>query len=140
MDADVAQAYADAQVEGVKPSFVLPILRLHMRGPLTITELAASVQQTHSAMSQKVAAMRTAGWVRTSPGADARSKRVHLTAKGRLAACSLAAVWRATETAVAAIDAEIPYAFSRVVCDIEEALRRRSFAKRIADRRAGASE
>src|SRR5487761_174868 len=81
MDADIARIYAEAQIEGLKPSSVMELLRLHARGPMTITELASSVQLTHSAVSQKVAAMRTAGWVSTSAGSDARSKKVHLTAK-----------------------------------------------------------
>src|SRR6516225_4674680 len=81
MDADIARVYADAQVRGLKPSFVMELLRLHARGPMTITELARSVQLTHSAVSQKVAAMRAAGWVRTAAGTDARSKTVALTAR-----------------------------------------------------------
>ena len=83
MDADIARIYAEAQISELKPSFVMELLRLNARGPMTITELARSVQLTHSAVSQKVAAMRAAGWVRTTTGADARSKKVALTAKAR---------------------------------------------------------
>jgi DNA-binding MarR family transcriptional regulator len=132
MDADIARIYAGAQIDGLKPSFVMELLRLHARGPMTITELAASVQLTHSAVSQKVAAMRTAGLIRTTRGADARSKKVTLTARARRMAGRLAAEWRATEAAVAEIEAEIPYPLSRVVTDIEAALRRKSFHDRIA--------
>src|SRR5262249_39401581 len=81
IDADIARIYAEAQIGGLKPSFVMELLRLRARGPMTITELARSVQLTHSAESQKVAAMRAAGWVRTTAGPDARSKKVTLTAK-----------------------------------------------------------
>src|SRR5262252_9897376 len=81
MDADIARVYTEAQISGLKPSWVMELLRLHARGPMTITELARSVQLTHSAVSQKVAAMHAAGWVRTVAGADARSKKVMLTAK-----------------------------------------------------------
>jgi DNA-binding MarR family transcriptional regulator len=87
-------------------------------------------------MSQKVAAMRAAGWVRTTAGADARSKKVTLTAKARRIIARLAAEWRATEAAVAEIEAEIPYPLSRVVTDIEEALRGKSFHDRIAEKLA----
>jgi DNA-binding MarR family transcriptional regulator len=132
MDADIARLYAEAQIEGLKPSWVMELLRLHARGPMTIAELARSVQRTHSAVSQKVAAMRTAGWVRTTPGTDARSKQVMLTAKAARIAGKLAAEWRATEAATAEIEAEIPYPLSRVVTDIEHALRRKSFHDRIA--------
>ena len=114
MDADIARVYADAQVEGVKPSQVMELLRLHARGPMTITELAESVQLTHSAVSQKVAAMRAAGWVRTTPGDDARSKKVMLTPTAARMAGRLAAEWRATEAAIAELEAEIPYPLSQV--------------------------
>jgi DNA-binding MarR family transcriptional regulator len=136
MDADIARNYAEAGIDGLKPSFVMELIRLHFRGPMTITELAASVQRSHSAMSQKVAAMGAAGLVRTTPGTDARSKKVDLTPKARRMAGQLAAEWRATEAAVAEIEAEIAYPLSRVVTDIGEALRRKSFHDRIAEKLA----
>ncbi len=132
MDAEIARNYAEAEIDGLKPSYVMELLRLHARGPMTITELAESVQRTHSAMSQKVAAMRAAGWVRTIAGPDARSKRVTLTPKSRRITARLIAEWQATEATVAEIEAEIPYPLSRVVGDIEAALRRESFHDRIA--------
>jgi DNA-binding MarR family transcriptional regulator len=137
MDADIARLYAESPIGPIKPSFVLELLRLHARGPMTITELAESVQRTHSGTSQKVAAMRAAGLIRTTAGADARTKTVMLTAKARKIAGQLAAEWRATEAAAAEIEAEIPYPLSRVVTDIEAALARKSFHDRIAERLAG---
>ena len=131
MDADIARIYAEAEIDGLKPSFVMELLRLHARGPMTITELAESVDHTHSALSQKVAAMRKAGLVRTVAAPDARSKKVTLTAKSRRVIGRLAAEWRATEAAVAEIEAEIPYPLGQVVADIEQALRRKSFHDRI---------
>jgi DNA-binding MarR family transcriptional regulator len=139
MDADIARVYAEAQVSGLKPSWVMELLRLHARGSMTIAELAKSVQLTHSAVSQKVAAMRAAGWVRTATGADARSKKVTLTAKARRITGRLAAEWRATEAAIAEIEAEIPYPLSQVVTDIEKALQRKSFHDRIAENLASDS-
>ena len=134
IDADIARIYAEAQITGLKPSYVMELLRLRTRGPMTITELARSVQRTHSGTSQKVAAMRAAGWVRTVAGADARTKRVTLTAKAARIVGRLAAEWRATEAAVAEIEAEIPYPLSQAVTDIEAALRRKSFHDRIAEK------
>jgi len=136
MDADIARVYREAQISGLKPSWVMELLRLHARGPMTITELARSVQLTHSAVSQKVAAMHAAGWVRTTTGTDARSKKVTLTAKARRITGRLAAEWRATEAAIADIEAEIPYPLSQVVTDIAEALQRKSFHDRIAEKLA----
>jgi hypothetical protein len=61
---------------------------------------------------------------------------VTLTAKATRIIGLLAAEWRATEAAVAEIEAEIPYPLSQVVTDIEQALRRRSFHDRIAEKLA----
>jgi DNA-binding MarR family transcriptional regulator len=134
IDADIARVYADADIEGVKPTWVMELLKLHLHGPMTITELAESVKRTHSALSQKVAAMRAAGLVRTTPGADARTKRVALTPKARRLVTRLAAEWRATEAALAELEAEMPYPLSRAVADAEQALARKSFRDRITER------
>ncbi|THA29041.1 MarR family transcriptional regulator [Streptomyces sp. A1547] len=136
MDADIAQVYSSQQIEGLKPSFVMELLRLHARGPLTIAELAESVQLTHSALSQKVAAMRKAGWVQTVVGDDARTRKVTLTDKARGIVGRLAAEWRATEAAIAELEEDIPYPLSRVVTDVEAALERKSFRDRIAEKLA----
>jgi DNA-binding MarR family transcriptional regulator len=136
MDADIARIYAEAHIMSLRTAWVMELLRLHARGPMTIAELARSVHRTHSAMSQKVAAMRDAGWVRTTAGPDARSKRVALTPKAEQVVGRLAAEWRATEATVAEIEEEIPYPLSRVVTDIEAALRRKSFHDRIAGKLA----
>jgi DNA-binding MarR family transcriptional regulator len=132
MDADIARIYADAQVTGLKPSWVMELLRLYERGPMTITELADSAQRTHSAASQKVSAMREAGFVETAPGDDARSKKVTLTPKARAITGLLAAEWQATEAALAELEAEIPYPISLAASDLERALERQSFYSRIS--------
>jgi DNA-binding MarR family transcriptional regulator len=136
LDDDIARIYAEARIEGLKTSWVMELLRLHYGGPMTIGELAESVQRTHSAISQKVAAMREAGWVRTTTGTDARSKRVTLTDKATEAIGLLSAEWRATEAAAAEIDAEIPYPLTRYITEMEKALRRKSFHDRIAEKLA----
>jgi DNA-binding MarR family transcriptional regulator len=137
MDADIARLYAEARIDGLKPSFVMELLRLDARGPMSITELAESVQRTHSATSQKVAAMRRAGLVRTTAGRDARSKQVALTARAKRLIPRLTAEWQATEAAVEELDAELPYPLSQVVADLEKALARKSFHDRIVERLAG---
>ncbi|WP_326565806.1 MarR family transcriptional regulator [Amycolatopsis rhabdoformis] len=134
MDDDIGRLYTERGIDGLKPSFVMELLRLHARGPMTITELAASVERTHSALSQKVAAMRKAGLVTTTAGDDARSKKVVLTPKAEEIVGRLAAEWRATEAALVDLEAEIPYALSKVVVDVEKALRRKSFHDRIAEK------
>jgi DNA-binding MarR family transcriptional regulator len=136
MDADIGRLYTEAGIEGLKPSFVMELLRLHARGPMTIAQLAASVQRTHSAESQKVGAMRAVGLVRTKSGPDARSKYVVVTAKAKALIGMLAAEWRATEAAVAELEDELPYPLSTVIADLAVALQRRSFHDRIAERLA----
>jgi DNA-binding MarR family transcriptional regulator len=133
MDDDIARLYAGT---AIKPSFVMELLRLHFAGPMTIRELAESVQRTHSALSQKVAAMKGAGLVTVAAGPDARTRRVALTPEAEALVGRLAAEWRATEAAVIELEAELPYPLSRVVADIEEALSRRSFHDRIAEKLA----
>jgi DNA-binding MarR family transcriptional regulator len=133
MDDDIARIYKDLGIRDLKPSWVVELLRLEADGPMTITELAESTQRTHSAISQKVSTMRTAGLVRTRPGTDARSKQITLTARARRITDQLAAEWRATEAAIAELETEIPYPLSRVVADIQTALDHKSFRKRILE-------
>ncbi|MFK4088098.1 MarR family winged helix-turn-helix transcriptional regulator [Kribbella sp. NPDC020789] len=136
LDAEIGRVYTDRDIQGLKPTYVMELLRLHLRGPMTITELAEAVGRTHSALSQKVAAMRRAGLVRTEPGPDARAKVVALTPKASELAGLLAAEWRATEAAIAELEAELPYPMSQVVQDIEAALARKSFYERITGKLA----
>jgi DNA-binding MarR family transcriptional regulator len=136
LDDEIARVYAENGIGDLKPSWVLEILRLRARGPMTIAELARSVGRTHSALSQKVAAMRAAGWLETTPGRDARSKTVSLTPKAERVAALFDAEWRATEAAIDEIEAEIPYPLTRVVADIRQVLARKSFHDRILGRLA----
>lgn len=138
MDDEIARVYADNGIEDLKPAWVREIVRLHARGPMTIAELARAAGKTHSALSQKVAAMRAAGWLETTPGADARSKKVTLTPKAERVVGLLAAEWRATEATIAELEAELPYPLTQVVDDIRAALARKSFHARITGHLAAA--
>lgn len=130
MNRDIDRIYDEAKL-GVKPNFVMELLRLDADGPMTIAELAASVERTHSAMSQKVAAMQRDGLVRTASGRDGRSKHVLLTPKAKRVVGRLAAEWRATQAAIAEIESELPYPMSRALMDVELALERTSFYDRV---------
>lgn len=139
LDDEIARFYADRGIEDLRPSWVYEIVRLHARGPMTIAELARSVGRTHSALSQKVAAMRAAGWLETAPGRDARSKTVTLTPKAERVAALLAAEWRATDAAITELEAELPYPLTKVAEDIRAALSRKSFHARITERLAASA-
>lgn len=136
MDDEIARVYADNGIDDLKPTWVMELIRLHLRGPMTIAELARSVGRTHSALSQKVAAMRKSGWVETTPGRDARSKKVTLTPKAERVVALLAAEWRATEASIIEIEEEIAYPLSQVAEDIKAVLARKSFHDRIAEKLA----
>jgi DNA-binding MarR family transcriptional regulator len=133
MDADLAKLYDERGIAGVRPRFSMALIRLSRRGDQTIRQLADQLGVTHSAMSQTVSAMRRDGLVRTRSGADARTRQVGLTARGRALVPFLEAEWRATEQAVAELEGEIPYPLSDVVRDMAAALARRSFHDRVRD-------
>ena len=134
MDEEIARVYSDNGIADLKTNWVPVILKLHARGPMTIGELARGLDQTHSALSQKVAAMRDKGWLTTEPGPDARSKNVRLTAKAAQIADKLAAEWNATETALEELEKELRYPLTRVAADIRQALAGKGFHDRIAEK------
>jgi DNA-binding MarR family transcriptional regulator len=136
MDAGIARLYEERGVVGIRPRHAMPLLRLGWRGAMTIRELAAALDVTHSAASQTVSALRRAGFVTSAAGADARTREVRLTERANRVLPFLAAEWRATEQALAELEAEVPYPLSQVVRDLEAALARRSFHDRILDQLA----
>jgi DNA-binding transcriptional ArsR family regulator len=131
IDQQIASVYDDAGVAGMRTRFVGPLIQLSRHEPMTIQQLATSVEVTHSAMSQTVAAMRRAGFVTDAVNRDGRTRRVKLSDRSREVLPLLAAEWRATEAAIGELEAEIPYPLSQVVTDLTEALRRRSFRERL---------
>ncbi|MCP2323912.1 DNA-binding MarR family transcriptional regulator [Hamadaea flava] len=131
VDQQIASIYADAGVDGMRTRFVGPLIQLGRRGAMTVRELADSVEVTHSAMSQTVAAMRSAGFVADAANSDGRTRRVQLSERGRAAIPLLEAEWRATEDSLAELEAEVPYPLTQVVADLAAALAKRSFRERL---------
>ena len=74
-----------------------PVLRLlHDRGPLTVGEIAASVGQTHSAISQVATRLVRDGWLTASSDeSDRRTRRLALTPKADAALRDAKPLWRA---------------------------------------------
>lgn len=72
-----------------------PVLRyLHVKGPATVTEIAAEIGQTHPAVSQLAARLRKAGWItRRTDRADARRGVLELSAEGERKLDTLGPVW-----------------------------------------------
>jgi DNA-binding MarR family transcriptional regulator len=133
MDADVALALADLGVRDYRTRYSAVIRHVDEHGPSTIRRLADRLQVTHSAASQTVAEMEKRGWIELRAGDDARQRLVRLTAKARRLLPAINAEWDATETAAAALDAELPYSLSALVDQLAAALDRRRFRERIAD-------
>jgi DNA-binding MarR family transcriptional regulator len=133
VEAEIEQVYASHRIAGVRPRFAYPMIRLAHTGPLTIKDLAGSLERSHSAMSQTVAAMRRQGLVETEPGDDARTRRVALTTRGRELVPFLEAEWRATEAAIAELDDQLPHALSAAVAELERALATRPMRDRILE-------
>ncbi|MGH3500854.1 MAG: MarR family winged helix-turn-helix transcriptional regulator [Nocardioidaceae bacterium] len=131
VDGEIARLYDERDLSEIRPRFTMPLIRLGHRGAMTVRQLADSLDVTHSAMSQTVAALRRSGLVSTSTGADARTRPVDLTERGRSVLPFLEAEWQATERALAELEAETPYPLSQVVRDLETALARRSFHDRV---------
>jgi DNA-binding MarR family transcriptional regulator len=133
MDDDIGRLYDERGVAGVRPRFSMTLIKLRHLGPLTIRQLAAEVDVTHSAMSQTITAMRGAGLVNAAAGVDARTRTISLTDQGRALVPFLEAEWRATEAALAELETEIPCPITQVIRDMADALQRRSFHDRIID-------
>jgi DNA-binding MarR family transcriptional regulator len=133
MDNDLGRIYEDREVAGITPRHVMPLIRLEHLGPMTIRELASVLGVTHSAASQTVATLTRAGFVRAKRGADARTRTIALTARGRALVPLLEAEWLATQAALVELEAEIPYPLSQLARDLEVALERRSFYERVTE-------
>lgn len=131
MDEGIAKLYEDAGITGFRTRFAGPLIQLGRRGPMTIRELADTVEVTHSAMSQTVTRMRTAGFVESAAGDDARTRRVRLSPSAQELVPFLETEWRATEAALIELEGEIPYPLSQVVDDIERALTRMPWRDRL---------
>jgi DNA-binding MarR family transcriptional regulator len=131
MDADVARALVELGLAGYRPRFS-PVVRALADGPASVRTLAAATGVTHSAASQTVAAMVTAGWAQQRVGTDARERIVELTDAARAALPAIRAEWEVTAAAMAALDAELPYPLSAFVTDLRAALERTPFRARMA--------
>lgn len=110
-----------------------PILfLLRDNGPLSITDLAGRLGQSHPALSQMSRKLLSEGVVseRADPK-DERRRLLALSKKGRALMDKLPAVWKAVEGAVEDLAGAD---FREAVGRMEEALEQRSFARRIEDR------
>ncbi len=137
MDREIEQVYERSGATGMRSRFVLPIIRLAHEGPMTISELAASLGRTHSAISQTVAAMRREGLVASESGTDRRSQVLTLTDRAHALLPLLEAERRATNAVVADLDDEVGGGVVALTAALTQALERRSMTQRLDDRLSG---
>ena len=133
LDDEIHRLYVERGLGTIKPRFTMVLIRIDRRGPMTIRQLAGSLELTHSALSQTVGALRKEGLVISRTGADARTREIHLTEKARELVPFLEAEWRATENVIAELEAEIPYPMNQVIRDIGQALARKPFYDRLLE-------
>lgn len=133
LDDEIAALYVERGMAEVRPRFAPAVLELAAHGPRTIRALADGTGVTHSAMSQTVAAMRSAGLVETAAGTDGRTRLVRLTARGEEVSTFVRAEWDATEAAIAELEAEVAHPLTQVAADLAEAVARRPFRSRVAN-------
>ena len=76
-----------------------PMLRLlHARGPLTVTEVADTLGQTHSAVSQLATKLVAGGWLHAAGDAgDRRRRRLALSARAEAEMQATQPLWRELE-------------------------------------------
>ncbi|WP_081416195.1 MarR family winged helix-turn-helix transcriptional regulator [Gryllotalpicola ginsengisoli] len=130
VDAGIAEVYERIGVTDVRPRYSATLMFLD-DGPMTIRRLAYDCGVSHSAMSQTVSAMRSAGLVASVPSPDdARHRLVSLTEKGRAIVPLLRAEWTATEAALAQLEQETPYPLSQLAEELHAALDAKPFADR----------
>ena len=86
-------AYRAADVE--LDAHWFPVLRyLQVKGPASVSTIAAAIGQTHSAVSQLASKLLRSGWItRKSDGADARRSVLNLSAEGERRLGGMGPIW-----------------------------------------------
>jgi DNA-binding MarR family transcriptional regulator len=87
---------------GIRATQFSILTMLLLRGPLTIGELAESLGVERTTLTRNLALIEGEGWVDIRPGADARSRVVTATRKGRAAVKSALPAWRKAQQAASA--------------------------------------
>lgn len=121
-----------------------PLIRLlHERGPLSVTEIADAVGQTHSAVSQLAAKLIEGGYLHaTGDARDRRRRTLALTARAEAEVQAAQPVWEAIRTTLEQRLAAQDNGLMRALAALEEDLAARPVAADVLARcrtRAGAT-
>ena len=136
LDGAVAAAYDEEGID-YRPRYT-PVMRALANGAsLTVGEIAAAAGITQPAATQTVALMQKQDLVSTAPApTDARQKIVRLSERGQALLPRLERCWRATASAAASLDADLPHPLSSILAQAIAALEQRPFGARIRAARA----
>ncbi|TQF12322.1 MarR family transcriptional regulator [Myxococcus llanfairpwllgwyngyllgogerychwyrndrobwllllantysiliogogogochensis] len=119
-----------------------PLVRALMQDePMTIGQLAEASDTTQPATTQTLALMVKDGLVLSEPGpVDGRQRWIRLSPSGRALLPGLQSRWKATASAAASLDAELPVPLSEVLERAIQALETKSFDERVASARGRQSK
>jgi DNA-binding MarR family transcriptional regulator len=131
MDQAIVELYHERGLSPYKSTWSPVLLSLAGSEGMTIKQLATVHGVQHASMSQRVAAMVTAGLVETSVGRDARTRVVSLTPGGEEALDFARREWDATEAAIRALDEETGGLLIAAGGALERALAARPFKTRL---------
>ncbi len=108
--------------------------QLVLNGPMSIGDIARSLRITHVSVSQASRSLEAAGIIISAPSTeDARRRELRLTPKGDDLVARLAPLWLAFNSVAEALNAEAGDVV-RLLDQLDDALARRSFFDRVADR------
>ncbi len=118
-----------------------PVLRyLWERGPAAVSEVAAAIGQTHSAVSQLADKLVQSGLLqRQGDPADGRRSLLALTAEGEHALSGMGTLWCSVRRGVAVALGEACPALLAALADCEQALQERPVAKAVLAEHAALS-
>jgi DNA-binding MarR family transcriptional regulator len=88
------QELARAGLKTTQYSLLSHVLRL---GPIRPGDLAAAMTMDASTLTRNLKPLIAAGWLELAPGADGRSRSVHITAAGRDKRAEAQRHWRAAQ-------------------------------------------
>ena len=130
MDGDLEAIYRLDQ-PFYTPRYTPVIKALADGGALTIKQIAAQSNISHSAASQTISRLLKEGLVQSEVDEDRRSRRVSLTREGAALLPWLQTQWDATQRAADELDGELSHPLSAILAEAIRHLEARAFGDRI---------
>ncbi|MGC9367522.1 MAG: bifunctional helix-turn-helix transcriptional regulator/GNAT family N-acetyltransferase [bacterium] len=131
---DGQKVYSDQQLDFQPHWFPVFICLIKSEQPMSITEIASSLQVTHPNVIKITRSMAKKGLIKSLKDKhDARKHLIELTAKGKQLIPLLQPIWNCFESAVLDIFEEIDYDVINVLDRFEQALFAKSMYQRITE-------